>query len=71
LCLHTEKGNKLIELKIRRRRPRFGQEYSGPIEFVENFCAMHLGCNLSNAILNGIKNDQDKEMLLFKENIIP
>ena len=57
-----KKINKLIEEKKKADREKFGPESSDPVDFVENFCAMHLGCNLRKAFLNGIKKtEQDKE----------
>ena len=37
---------------------QFGEEYSQGINLVENFCAMHLGCNLRKAFLDGTKHDK-------------
>ena len=61
MLLH-KKINKLIEEQKKVDREKFGPECSEPISFVENFCAMHLGCNLRMAFLNGIKKaEHDKE----------
>ena len=50
--------NKLIEKHKEEDHNQFGQAYSEGLSLVENFCAMHLGCNLRKAFLNGIKHDK-------------
>ena len=48
--------NKLIEQHMEADQEKFGSESFDAIgEIVENFCAMHLGCNLRKAFLNGLK----------------
>ena len=48
--------NKLIEQHMEAEREKFGSETFDAIgEIIENFCAMHLGCNLRKAFLNGLK----------------
>ena len=51
-----KKFNKLVEKCKEEDEQKFG--ISSPesnLEIVENFCAMHLGCNLRKAFLQGIK----------------
>ena len=54
--------NKLIEEHMKADEEKFGCESFDAIgEIVENFCAMHLGCNLGKAFLNGVKVVTDKD----------
>jgi len=46
LRFHTKKDKQAIEQKKTVDREKFGPECSECNNFAENFCAMHLGCNL-------------------------
>ena len=56
-----KKLNKLIEQHKKEDKNQFGEEYSRGIDLVENFCAMHLGCNLRKAFLDGIRHDKQSD----------
>jgi hypothetical protein len=40
---------------------KFGQFSTEALDLIENFCAMHLGCNLRKAFLSAIKNNSPGE----------
>ena len=53
--------NKLVEQHMEADQEKFGSEFFDAIgEIVENFCAMHLGCNLRKAFLNGLEVVSDQ-----------
>ena len=56
-----KKLNKLIKEHKREDEVQFGEEYSQGINLVENFCAMHLGCNLRKAFLDSTKHDKQSD----------
>ena len=55
---NQKKFNKLVEKCKEVDQEKFGSNYSpeSSLEIIENFCAMHLGCNLRKAFLQGIKH---------------
>jgi hypothetical protein len=56
-----KKFNSLIEQQKEKNIASFGTiSPDSAIEIIENFCAMHLGCNLRKAFLVGIKSICDK-----------
>ena len=52
--------NRLIEELRVLDEERFGQSSTEALDVVENFCAMHLGCNLRKAFLSGINDSNDE-----------
>ena len=51
----------MIEQHKKEDKNQFGEKYSQGIDLVENFCAMHLGCNLRKAFLDGIRRDKQSD----------
>ena len=52
--------NRLMEELRVLDEERFGQSSTEALDVVENFCAMHLGCNLRKAFLSGINDSNDE-----------
>ena len=57
-AVSQKKLNKLIKQHKEEDKIQFGEDYSQGVDLVETFCAMHLGCNLRKAFLDGTKYDK-------------
>ena len=56
-----KKLNKLIQQCQSNDQKQFGYARPEGISLIESFCAMHLGCNLRKAFLDGMKNGQSND----------